>query len=111
MSFRRASAVEKSRCLHTLRLVALGPSQSEPQMENQVRNNQLDRPILSLLSCRSSRIARWALQFYLLSMLLAVALAIGLIYTIRPGRGQPLAKMARSEECKTANLSEVQASR
>jgi hypothetical protein len=101
----------KSRWLHTLRLVTLGPSQSVSQMENRIRNNHLDRPILPVLSCRSSRIARWALQFYLLSMLLAVALAIGLLYTIRPGRGQPLAKMARSEECKTANLSEVQSSR
>eukprot|EP00250_Pteridium_aquilinum_P018171 c23976_g2_i2 orf=504-1859(-) len=37
----------------------------------------------------TGRITRWSLLYYLLSMMLAVALGISLVYTIRPGRGAP----------------------
>lgn len=50
-------------------------------------------PLLLLLLLlpfgRTGRITGWSLLYYLLSMLLALALGIGLVYALRPGKGKP----------------------
>lgn len=60
--------------------------------------------VLSLRSTNNGtgRISRWALLYYVLSMLLAVGLGIGLVYSIRPGRGAPFDQSGISS-CSSGN--------
>lgn len=56
----------------------------------------------------SSRVVRWALSYYLLSMSLAVALGVALILLIRPGQGSPLQRPPGPDACAAAPPAAVQ---
>lgn len=68
---------------------------------DKLRGLELNMIYISLLY-RTGRITRWSLLYYLLSMMLAVALGISLVYIIRPGRGAPFDNSGISS-CSSSN--------
>lgn len=57
--------------------------------------------------CRTGRITAWSLSYYLMSMVLAVGIGIGMSYAIRPGASKPFDNTSAAQAAclaKTASL-------
>ncbi|KAL2610995.1 hypothetical protein R1flu_022687 [Riccia fluitans] len=57
----------------------------------------------------SGKVTRWALTYYLLSMIIAVVIGIVCVYAINPGRSRPFSGSGASGACSAKNSGEVQA--
>ncbi|KAL3682159.1 hypothetical protein R1sor_000181 [Riccia sorocarpa] len=57
----------------------------------------------------SGKVTRWALTYYILSMIIAIIIGIICVYTIKPGRSRPFEDSNASGACRAKNSAEVQA--
>ncbi|KAG6557518.1 hypothetical protein Mapa_000792 [Marchantia paleacea] len=56
----------------------------------------------------SGKVTRWALTYYILSMLIAIVIGIACVFTINPGKSRPFENPSSSSSCAAENTAAVQ---